>query len=375
MDQVLQGITKAFSVEIMDIALYQYLGALVAILAGFILKKIADFALKKVSKKAKDSKYAIDDVLVTALEKPLGWAIIAGAIYVATLIIELPVEPVNFKRFAAAAMNGAIAVLIIWFGTRLLDGACLVWQEKASASDSRLDDQLVPIVRRTGKVFLILIGAVLVLQNLGYSVSSLLAGLGIGGAAVALASKDTVANLFGSIVIFLDRPFLVGDWIEMGGIEGTVEDVSLRTTRVRTFANSLITVPNAQFTTGSINNWSKMKKRRIKMSVGLTYDTTADQMQAAVEKIRTLLREDENILNDFFLVNFDTFGPSSLDIFIYCFTVTTNWGEYLEARQQLLLKIMRAMQEMGLSFAFPSQSVYVESLPGEPEAMQGQRPQ
>lgn len=370
----MQEVIEWLSVEVFGIKLYAYFGSLLSILLGFVLKKISDFIMQKLAAKTKETDAAFDEIIVEAISKPLGWALVAGAIYVATLIIRLPSEPVDVARFAAAAINGIIAILIIWVSTRLLDQLCAHWEQKAAKSESRLDDQVVPIVRRTGKVFLILIGVVLVLQNLGYSVSSLLAGLGFGGAALALASKDTVANLFGSIVIFLDRPFIVGDWVEMGSIEGTVEDVSLRTTRIRTFANSLITVPNAQFTTSHINNWSLMKKRRIKMTVGLAYDASAEQMKAAVEKIRQLIRDDPKILNDFFLVNFDNFGPSSLDVFIYCFTVTTNWGEYLDARQELLLKIMQAVQDMGLSFAFPSQSVYVEKMPGEPDAMQTERP-
>ncbi|MBN1758779.1 MAG: mechanosensitive ion channel family protein [Chitinispirillaceae bacterium] len=129
-----------------------------------------------------------------------------------------------------------------------------LWMERAKRTESKLDDQLIPIVRRSSKVFFFVIGVVLVLQNMGYSVGSLIAGLGIGAVAIAMASKDTVANLFGSLMIFLDKPFHIGDWIEMGSIEGTVEVVGLRTTRIRTFANSLITMPNSMFTTGAINN-------------------------------------------------------------------------------------------------------------------------
>jgi len=257
----------------------------------------------------------------------------------------------------------------------LVDGLADVWTEKAARTDTRLDDQLVPIVRRSSKVFFVVIGVVLVLQNMGYSVGSLLAGLGIGGVALAMASKDTVANLFGSLVIFLDKPFQIGDWVEMGAMEGTVEEVGLRTTRVRTFANSLVTVPNALFTTNIINNWSRMKKRRIKMTIGVTYDSPPDKVDALVNAIRKLIAEDEKLHNDFYLVNFDNFGPSSLDIFIYCFTVTTNWGEFLQAKQEFMLRLMGAVSDLGLSFAFPTQSIHVESLPeNAPKAMQSQRP-
>ena len=203
----------------------------------------------------------------------------------------------------------------------------------------------------------------LVIQNLGYSIGSLLAGLGIGGAALALASKDTVANLFGSIVIFIDRPFQIGDWIEIGSIEGTVEEVGLRTTRIRTFANSLITLPNHTLTTSAIENWSAMQKRRIKLSVGITYGAKPSQISALVEGFRRIIRENDQLRQDFFLVYFRDFGPSALEIFVYCFTKTTVWSEYLEVRQQLLLAFMEEVEAQGLSFAYPTQSIHLESVP------------
>jgi MscS family membrane protein len=290
------------------------------------------------------------------------------------LILPVPEEPVDIEAFLYKLLAGVTVALVVWVGVRLVDGIADWWEGKAAKTESRLDDQLVPIVRRSLKVFLFLIGMVLVLQNMGYSVGGLLAGLGIGGLAVAMASKDTVANLFGSVVIFFDKPFQIGDWIEMGAVEGTVEEVGLRTTRVRTFANSLITLPNAVFTNQAVNNWSRMKKRRIKMSVGVTYSTPPKKLDELVVNLRKIIEDDPNIKSDFYLVNFDNFGPSSLDIFIYCFTETTVWAEFLQAKQELMLKIMGAVSDMGLSFAFPTQSIHLESRPGEPAALAGQRP-
>jgi len=174
-----------------------------------------------------------------------------------------------------------------------------------------------------------------------------------------LAAKESLSNIFGSIVILLDRPFKVGDWIEMNGLEGTIEEIGLRTTRVRTFANSLITVPNAKWTTSAINNWSRMQKRRISTKIGVTYDTTPEQIEALVETIRGLIRSDEGLRDEFFLVNFDGFGPSSLDIFIYCFTKTTQWGEYLTVKERFFLNIAREVHKAGLQFAFPTQTVHL----------------
>ncbi len=371
----MKSIIELMSYTFFGIEAWVYAAAFGAIFLGFLTGKIAGLVLSHFVKISAKTKFAYDDVLFRALQRPVEWALMVGGLYAALLILPIPESPVDIRRFIGSLVNGATVALVMWFAIRLVDGLAEIWIEKASLTDSRLDDQLVPIVRRSSKVFFFVIGVVLVLQNMGYSVGSLLAGLGIGGVALAMASKDTVANLFGSLVIFLDKPFQIGDWIEMGDMEGTVEEVGLRTTRVRTFSNSLVTVPNAMFTTTIINNWSRMKKRRIKMTIGVTYDTPPDKVDALVNAIRKIIAEDDKIHNDFYLVNFDNFGPSSLDIFIYCFTVTTNWGEFLQAKQEFMLQVMGAVTELGLSFAFPTQSVHVESLPeNAPKAMQSQRP-
>jgi MscS family membrane protein len=367
-------IVAFFKVEVLGIPLWKYAASLGAIVAGFIAKIIAAAIFAKLERVAARSKLPFDDIVVHALSKPVEWALVLGGIFLGLLILPLPKQPVDIDRFVIAVATALSVALVIWVATRAVDGMSRWWEKRAAKTETKLDDQLVPIVRRSLKVFFYLIGLVLILQNLGYSVGSLLAGLGIGGLAVAMASKDTVANLFGSLVIFLDKPFQIGDWIELGSLEGTVEEVGLRTTRVRTFANSLITIPNAKFTTESVNNWSRMRKRRIKMSLGITYDATPTKVDELVLKVRELIENDPKIRSDFYLVNFDNFGPSSLDLFVYCFTETTNWSEFLQAKQEFMLAIMHAVEELGLEFAYPTQTLHVESLPEDPRALTRQRP-
>jgi MscS family membrane protein len=155
----------------------------------------------------------------------------------------------------------------------------------------------------------------------------------------------------------------VGDWVDLEGVEGTVEEVGLRTTRIRTFANALVTLPNMKLTTASITNWSRMQKRRIKMTIGVTYDSSPEQVEAGVKAIQDLIATTPEIRDDFYLVRFDAFGPSSLDIFVYCFTSTTVWAEFLAVKEKFLLDIMRKFKGLGLSFAFPTQTVHVATLP------------
>lgn len=371
----MESLLQFFQSELLGIAVWIYLASLGSILFGFIGKKLSSLLFVRLQKLTEKTAVEFDDIFIAALSKPVEWGIALGGMFIALLVLPLPSEPVDIGKFVSAMLTSVSLFLIVWFGTRLVDGIADWWARKAEHTESRLDDQLVPIVRKSLKAFLYIIGVVLVLQNLGYSVGSLLAGLGIGGLAMAMAAKDTVANLFGSIVIFLDKPFQVGDWIETSDVEGTVEEIGLRTTRIRTFANSLITTPNSTFTTNSVNNWSKMQKRRIKMSIGVTYSTPASKLDALVKEIRQLIADNPKIRNDFYLVNFDNFGPSSLDLFIYCFTETTNWAEFLQVKQEFMLSIMDKVESMGLSFAFPTQSIHVESLPQETSALTTQRPQ
>ena len=370
MEQVL----NVLEFNLLGVALWIYLVAFGAIFLSFLLKKVAGILWVKAIQTSTKTKFVFDTLLLKAISKPAEWAIVLGGFFIAFLILPIPQKPVDIARFFRAALTGASVALVVWFAIRLVDGLAGLWADKAARTDTRLDDQFVPIARRSAKVFLVIIGIVLVLQNLGYSVGSLLAGLGIGGIVVAMASKDTMSNLFGSLVIFIDQPFQIGDWIEIDNIEGTVEEVSLRTTRIRTFSDSLITLPNLLFTTSSINNWSRMRKRRIKMTIGVAYATPREKIEAFVKAIREVIEQDEKILHDAYFVNFDAFGPSSLDIFIYCFAATANWGEYLEIKQAFLLKIMSRAAELSIKFALPTQSIHVESLPRESAGLTRERP-
>jgi len=199
-----------------------------------------------------------------------------------------------------------------------------------------------------------------VVQLLGYSVSSLLAGLGIGGLAVALALQDTLSNFFGSIFIFVDRPFRVGDMVRIDDVEGTVEEIGFRSTRIRTWPATLVSIPNKTVAESVVDNWSKMPKRRVFQTVGVTYETSADQMERAVAAIRKILEDDAGVDPEFLVVRFEDFGASSLDIRVAYFTKATDYAGYLETRERVNLAIMRALEQLGLSIAFPTHTVYFE---------------
>jgi MscS family membrane protein len=358
----MEAIKQFFASLDLDVTATDVMIALVAIVAAWVAGRIAARILRKIAEATPEGSFR--RVIVEAFELPVVWALRTAGIWFALNQMPLgKVDAFDLDYFVDRLMQAVTIVLATWLGTRIIDSLTQIWERRAAETEGRFDDQLVPVARASGKVTVVVIGLVMALQQLDYSVSSLLAGLGIGGAAVAFASKDTVANFFGSIVIFVDRPFQVGDWIEVGDVEGTVEEVGLRVTRIRTFANSLITIPNAKFTTDSINNWAQMKKRRVKMTIGLTYDTTPEKMRQAVKSIREIIKGDDRFHHDFYLVNFFDFGDSSLGIFCYFFTRTTNWAEHMQIREDFMLKVMDSMRSLGLSFAFPTQTVHLEGLP------------
>jgi MscS family membrane protein len=232
----------------------------------------------------------------------------------------------------------------------------------AETTDTALDDQLVPLISKAAKVTVFVLAALLILQNMGISISGLIAGLGVGGLAVALAAQKGLSDLFGSILLLIDRPFVQGDWVKSpdGSVEGVVERIGFRSTRIRTFEKTLITVPNSRLADFIVDNMNERPIRRVWITVGVTYDTTSHQMREAVAGIQQVLRTHPEVDQEFFLVNFTDFGASSLDIMVYYFTSTTVWNDYLRIREDVNLKIMDLLESRGLSVAFPTRTVRME---------------
>ena len=333
--------------------------ALVAILLGFFTRS---YLLKRLLKPfeaiASRTDSELDDRIIKETRSPLGWLINTLGIYLAVMILQLPP---GLQAGIILLLHTVGIVFIAWMLYNAVEVVSIVLDRFTEKTESDMDDHLVPLVRKILRVAIVAVTIITIIQQWGYDVTSLIAGLGLGGLAFALAAQQTLANLFGSIMIFTDRPFSIGDWIKTSHGEGVVEEIGLRSTKIRTFSKSLISVPNADVASTSIENFSQMNLRRIKTIIGLTYSTTPDQMDYVVEGIKTLIREDEDFFHEAYYVNFIEFSASSLDIQIYCFTNTTVWGEYMDVRQRFYLNIMRLVDQAGTGFAFPSQSLYVET--------------
>jgi len=346
--------------EILGIAIWQLVAAFILILIGFALKKVSDYIFQdKLLPWVEKTRYQFLNLLASAVSRPCGYLFAVLGLFGAFGVLPLPAEP-NLRGFVFGALKVLVAANLLWFLFRVVDIGTAHLARLAERTESKLDDQLVPVIRKSVKATIAVVTFIWVIQLFGYSVSSLIAGLGIGGLAVALALQDTLANFFGSVFIFIDRPFAVGDWIKMGDVEGIVESIGFRSTRVRTWPETLVAVPNKTVAAATIDNWSKMPKRRVVQTIGVTYETVADQMEEAVAGAREIVENDEGVDKEFIVVRFTDFGESSLNILLYYFTQATAFADHLATKERINLAVMRMLDSMGLSIAFPTTTVYFE---------------
>jgi MscS family membrane protein len=340
--------------------MYQILIAIVLVVVGFISRLVLNFVARhQLAKITARTESRADDVAVTAVVGPLSAILpVAGVFLGARYLVSLQPEWTWLAQLDRLFRLVSI-FLVTWTAFRLVDAGAILLSEMSARTESKLDDQLVPLARKGGKVFIATLGFVLVAQNLGYSVSGLLAGLGIGGLALAMAAKDTLANLFGSLMIMLDRPFHVGDQITFSGGEGVVEEIGMRSTRVRTPARTVVSVPNQNLANATVENQSQMPRRRVKFTLGITYEASASQMQELVGRIDASLRTNPDVDQEQIMVRFTDFGASSLDILVQYFTVTTEYPRHLEVRQQVNLTLMGLIEAMELKIAYPTRTVHL----------------
>jgi MscS family membrane protein len=313
--------------------------------------------LQKLAKRT-DTYY--DDKIISALKEPVSFAFIVIGLHLFFLLIFKETETIK------KILNTLILFDIFWGIIAIAEALRDFFHHATAKFNPDLAKEMGNFILKMVKIFIGGIGLAAMLQVWGINVTALIASLGLGGLAFALAAKDTAANLFGSFAILADKSIRIGEWIKVDGVEGVVEDVGMRTTKIRSFEKSLITVPNSIVANAPIENYSRRGVRRIKMHIGLIYGTTQEQISKIVTEIKTMLKTHEGISQkETMLVNFDNFGDSSLDIFIYTFTATANWERYLAIREDVNLKIMQIIEANGSGFAFPSRSIYVESLPTE----------
>ena len=301
------------------------------------------------------------------LKKPLQYFLALLVLYFSVKFISLPEflnsteeGSLNLAKYFDKAFNFLLLVTIFWTINRSIDFVGYKLKNKALETESKVDDQLIPFAIDIAKVLTIVLGVVMILGNVfEVNVTALVTGLGIGGVAFALASKESLENLLGSFTIFFDKPFTVGDIVTLGGVTGIVEKVGFRSTRIRTFDKSVVTVPNKNIISTELDNLGARPVRRVKFNIGLTYDTSVENIKNIVDDIQKLV-DDHPMTNQEGKVRFLNFGASSLDIMVLYYVDSPDWEVLIDAQQKINFQIIDIVNKYKCEFAFPSTSVYIE---------------
>ena len=350
---------RYFAQTLFGVPLANILAAILVFLLVVLLRKyLTNIVTRFLMRLAGKTETKFDDIIIQDLEGPIRFLFIIIAF---DLFFQFIFLDNTFTHLFLSTMM----IFDLYWVLYALTPALQTFLYDYSRTNEHLSYELGKFILRLVRLLIIALALISILNNFGVNVAAIIASLGLGGLAFALAAKDTAANLFGSIALMLDQSIRIGEWVRVNGVEGIVEDIGMRTTKIRTFEKSFVVVPNSIVANTNIENFSRRGIRRIKMVIGLTYDTTPQQIRAIVEGIRSMLQTHPGIAHDqTLLVRFDRFDDSSLGIFIYTFTNTSDWEKYLEIREDINLKIMEIVHQHGSDFAFPSQSIYVEKLPG-----------
>ena len=332
-------------------------GVLVAaMIVGWVIGVIVHRALAAAARR---SEATWDDALVVRLRRPLAVvpAVIAGWLAVPALPLNAPARSIT-----SAGLNLLTTLVVIWLAFRVVDAALATLATRAWARERPATRSLLSMGARITKLLIVVFAVITALAALGVPVASLVAGLGIGGLAVALAAQKTIANLFGALSIGVDRPFREGDMVKVGDVEGTVEAIGLRSTRIRTAARTVVTIPNADLADTRSESFAACDRFQFATTIGLEYGTSAATLRAVVDQLDAHLRAMPKVWPERVRVRFVGLGASSLDIRVQCWFVTGDWDEFLVLRQDALLAIMEIVERAGCAFAFPTQTLHVASI-------------
>jgi len=328
------------------------LAVIATLLSGLVTRLVLDLIVTMSRRTDPDFRSR----LFESARPPMRLAAVLAIVVTGALWLRLSVPA---RRVLGHVLLGMLLVLLTWTVLRLIDFATSRTLEKLAAQGRRSGVTTLVLIRRIAKALVVIIAIVAGLQNLGFNVSGLLAGVGIVGAAVALAAQKTLENLFGGLVLTADEPIRIGDQCKVNDRLGTVEDIGLRSTRIRTLDRSILSVPNAEMSTVSIENTSLRDRHRLETVLSLRYETTAEQLNATLAGIRRLLEEDERVSPLELRVRFIAFGDYALKIEVVAYLLTTDLAVFYEYREDLLLKMMKIVADSGPGFAFPTQTLYM----------------
>ena len=353
MEQLVEFWNRLTSIQIIDIIIAIGIIVLFRILSGtFSYMIIRIFKIKsKTSREIKES----------AFFKPLKLFFIILGIYLAIVFLKTPLQINEQIMDIVTKAFKIISVIEIAVGlANSFTSKTILGKKLKKSLSQKMDDTVFEFVLKIARVFIYIIAIFLVLAILEINLTGLIAGLGLGGVIVTLAAQDTAKNLFGGVVIFIDKPFVVGDWIEMDNYEGTIEDITFRTTRIRTFENALVNIPNAIIADASVTNWSKMEKRRYKTNLCVEIDTSLEKLELLKTRIEKMLQERESVYDDSIIVRFDQITDNGINILIYTYTNSVDYASYLKEVEDINIKIMKILNEEHIELAYDTKTVYVK---------------
>lgn len=350
--------------EFLGIQVWQYLGLLLYLLLSFVFYKVFSWIMVFFVKKI-FSRFRMKDIFdsyILPISHPLSILIVVILWSVSISFLNLPVQ---LSFLLSKGFQAAIPLVLIVIGYRLSNLVCDVLAKLSEKTATKVDDNLIPLLRKALKVGVVIFGVIYFISTLGWNITPLLAGASIGGLAFALAAQDTLKNFFGSVTIYSDQPFENGDWIIFDGGEGMVEDVGIRSTRIRTFYNSLVSVPNGKLADAVIDNMGRRKYRRYFTKISVTYDTPPDLLDAYVEGLKDITNAHPHTWKDFYQIHLNELDAASINILFYIFFDVPDWSAELKARHEIISNIIRLADDLGVRFAFPTQTIHIEEIPGQ----------
>ena len=370
--------TQFLQTEFLGNSLQDYCWFLGAIVVGLLFKKLFSRYLSRLLYKVigkKDIEIGVEK-FNELLSKPIGLFIMLSIIYLGASHIQYPpswnlenVEEFGLKMIVSKVYALIYVISIFWILLKVIDYVGLILFARAEKTENKMDDQLIPFIIEIAKILTYIFALFIIMGNVfDVNITALATGLGIGGIALAMASKESLENLLGSFTIFFDRPFTVGDMVTVGSVTGRVEKVGFRSTRIRTLDRSLVTVPNKKMIDAELDNLGMRPIRRVKFSVGLTYHTSIEQIKKIVADMQTMIdnhprttnAEGKKSKDKEGKVRFDEFGDSSLNIFVLYYVDSPKWADLIDVRQDVNYKIMEIVKKHNSDFAFPSTTVYLQ---------------
>lgn len=344
-------------IEVGGNPLWQYLASLIYVVLAFYVSRLIDYLIQTQMRKwAARTTTKLDDLLLELVRGPV-------RLISFVILVHLGLKVFSWPEWATVFISNGlkigVAVSLTYVAIKVVNLLMAVWQQRVQTTNAwMLDMGLLPVLRKTSIIFVIVVASLVTLQNLGMNVTSILASLSIGGLAVGLAAQDTLSNLFGAVALFGDKPFRVGDSIQMDAITGKVESIGLRSTRVRNLDGFLVTIPNRTMANANIINISLRPNIKTMMNIGVTYDTPAGQIERAMQIIEEIYRP--HPLTADLQVSFNKFDASALNILVIHWWNSTDWGGYVKNFQKLNLELKRRFDEEHINFAFPTQTIYLK---------------